>query len=285
LSDLASLTAENPPSSPEAPPAPVSSPHPASEAVTPAAVGGVRVSRVQDIELNFNLMVYGNPGVGKTVLAATASQVPEMSPVLFVDVEGGTLSVASMGLDCDVARVTKWRDMQKIYEDLYDRKTRYKTVVIDSLTEVQKFSMLGIMQDPERQDKDPDVATLREWGKNIEQTRKFVRGFRDLPINTIFTALSMTDQDNKGQKHTKPSLSGKLSNEVAGFLDIVVYMYKKNVDDEIRRCLLTSETDDTVAKDRSDSLPLVVVDPTMATLYDLISGKKTPEQEREQETA
>jgi hypothetical protein len=76
-----------------------------------------------------------------------------------------------------------------------------------------------------------------------------------------------------------------LSNEVAGFLDIVVYMYKKNVDDEIRRCLLTSETDDTVAKDRSDSLPLVVVDPTMATLYDLISGKKTPEQEREQETA
>jgi phage nucleotide-binding protein len=230
-------------------------------------------------------MVYGNPGVGKTVLAATASQVPEMSPVLFVDVEGGTLSVASMGLDCDVARVTKWRDMQKIYEDLYDRKTRYKTVVIDSLTEVQKFSMLGIMQDPERQDKDPDVATLREWGKNIEQTRKFVRGFRDLPINTIFTALSMTDQDNKGQKHTKPSLSGKLSNEVAGFLDIVVYMYKKNVDDEIHRCLLTSETDDTVAKDRSDSLPLVVVDPTMATLYDLISGKKTPEQEREQETA
>src|SRR5688572_21297820 len=72
-------------------------------------LGGIDVQRVHDVLFNFNMMIYGPPGVGKTVLCGSAAEVIEMSPVLFVDVEGGTLSVSAQGFDCDVVRVTTWQ--------------------------------------------------------------------------------------------------------------------------------------------------------------------------------
>ena len=126
------------------------------------------------------------------------------------------------------------------------------------------------MGDPDR---DPDVPGIREWGKNSEQIRRFVRAFRDLSVNTIFTALSATDKDQKtGITLSRPYLSGKLASEVAGFLDIVCYMYIRVVEGDVRRLMLTSGTDTCVAKDRSDSLPPVLEEPDMKTIHNIVTG-------------
>jgi len=211
------------------------------------------------------------------MLTGSADAVPEMSPVLFVDVEGGTLTLRSKYPECDVVRINTWHDLQKVYDDLYAGKSGYKTVVLDSLTEMQKFSMYGIMDDllKKEADRDPDIPSIREWGKNIEQMRKMVRAFRDLPMNVLFTALDMADRDNRtGVTTIKPSLSGKLSNEVAGFVDIVLYMYVKVIDGQNQRLLLTSITEKHVAKwrDAPESLPDAITDPTMQTMHDYIYG-------------
>ncbi len=218
-----------------------------------------------------NLIIYGDPGAGKTVLAGSADIVPDMRPVLFVDVEGGTFSIRERFPEIEVVRVETWDDMQKIYDALYSGEHEYKTVVLDSLSEIQKFSMYNIMEftvakDPDR---DPDIPSMREWGKNIEQIRKLVRAFRDLPMHTIFTALAKTDKDNKsGAVKTLPSLSGKLAAEVSAFVDIVGYLYTKVQDDELRRFLLTTATDRYVAKDRSDHLPPTLEEPTMSGIFE-----------------
>jgi len=109
--------------------------------------------------------------------------------------------------------------------------------------------------------------------------RKFVRAFRDLPMNTIFTALKVdAKNDRTGMVTTKPSLSGKLADEVAAFLDIVVYYYVKQVVENgekfDRRLLLTAKTETIIAKDRTDRLPIVVEEPTMQKLFDLINNNK-----------
>lgn len=250
--------------------------------LTPTSLAGLKIAPVRERPKTVNLMVYGDSGVGKTTLAGSADGVPEMRPVLFVDIEGGTLSLTHSYPEVEVVRVGSWKEMQELYYELHEREHGYRTIVLDSLTEIQKFSMNQIMANliedyPER---DPDIPSMREWGKNIEQIRRFVRAYRDLPVNTIFTALAKTDKDQKtGTWYTKPYLPGKLADEIAGFLDIVTYYYIKNMkqgDEVVRtRYLLTGATENQVAKDRSGRLPLVIEEPTMKQIYDYaIIGKE-----------
>jgi phage nucleotide-binding protein len=244
---------------------------------TSSKLGSVDVGAVDEMAPWFNMLIYGEPGVGKTWLAGSAAAVEEMSPVLFIDIEGGTLTLRNPFPQVEVARVKSYEEMAEVYGELRKGDHKYKTVVLDSLTEIQKFSMYRIMQalaesDPDR---DPDVPGMREWGKNIEQIRRTVRLFRDLPMNVIFTALANFDKDAKtGLIKTKPSLSGKLANEVAGFVDIVMYYYIKNIDGENQRLLLTAATDTVVAKDRTGRLPEVFEQPTMQTLYNTAFNKE-----------
>lgn len=241
--------------------------------LTERSLGGLRVQPVAERIAYLNLLVYGEPGVGKTVLAGSSSAVDEMQPVLFIDIEGGTFSIRERFPDVDVVRVQTWNQMQKVYDELRRGAGQYRTIVIDSLTEVQKFSMAQIMTDLIKSDpdRDPDIPGMREWGKSIEQIRRYVRAFRDLPCHTIFTALAATDKDAKtGVMKTKPSLPGKLSGEVSGFVDVVVYYYKKTIDGEIKRLMLTTGTDQQIAKDRSDKLPAVIENPNMDMLFNFI---------------
>lgn len=257
-----------------------------NETLTRKSLAGLQITPVQERSAFYNILIYGDSGTGKTTLAGSADAVPSMRPVLFIDIEGGTESLRHSYPEVDSVRVTTWKEMQELYNALYLGDHPYRTVVLDSLTEVQKFNMYNIMHDlaQKRPDLDADIPGMREWGKNIEQLRRFVRGFRDLPIHTIFTALNRSDKDAKtGITTMKPSLSGKLADEVAAFLDVVVYYYVKQIGDgteaEFKRLLLTRKTDAQVAKDRSGKLPMVIESPTMAIIHELMSGTQQVDQE------
>src|SRR5699024_5130386 len=143
-----------------------------------------------------------------------------------------------------------------VYNWLHDGEHDYQTVILDSLTEMQKFNMYAIMgavvdKDGER---DPDIPSLREGGKTQEQGRRMVRGFRDLEMNVIFTALMKSDKDDRtGIRWHAPELTGELASQVAAFLDIVTYYYvlQENVNGENvnSRLLLTQKTENIIAKD------------------------------------
>jgi len=129
-------------------------------------------------------------------------------------------------------------------------------------------------------DIDADVPRMRDWGKNINQIRTFTRGFRDLPMNVVFTALVDSEQDNRGKMVHRPLFQGKLKSEVPGFMDIVAFYYVKAKGEEYNRYLLTQQTDTHIAKDRSNKLPRVLENPTMTTLYEYILGNTTTEEQQ-----
>lgn len=246
------------------------------EVLTPTHLGKLPLSTVGETAITFNILIYGDSGVGKTVLSASAADVPEMNPVLFIDIEGGTSSIRYMYPNMSVLRVTTWDQMQQAYDFLFEGEHDFKTIIIDSLTEIQQFSMYGIMkelivEDPGR---DPDVPGIREWGKNAVQTNKFVRAFRDLPYNVIFTALRMEDKDPRSKINlSQPQMTGKATRQVPAYLDQVSYYYIRQVDGEFKRLLLNTPTEKIVAKDRSDNLPAVIMEPTMQTIYDYVTYK------------
>lgn len=245
------------------------------------SIGGLTISRPGDnTNRVLNILVYGDPGVGKTVFAASACEVEAMSPVLVIDVEGGDLSLVRQHPGVDVVRVKSFEQFNGLYAALRTGDHGYKTVVLDSISEIQKFGMYYVMkkvllEDPDR---DPDLPGIGEWGKNTEQIRKLVRAFRDLPCNTIITALAQNELSESGAvRKTKPLLSNKLSIELPGFFDVVGYMYMKATPDPMDpkqmiqvRCLLSMATQKQVAKDRTGVLPPVLEDPTMALVYDTV---------------
>jgi hypothetical protein len=255
----------------------------AQEVLKPGMLGGLKVTTAVARSPYLNVLVYGDYGTGKTVLAGSAEEVAEMAPVLVLDYEGGTESLRRTYPGVHVLRVTDWDQMQNVYDELHRTNGGgYKTIILDSLTEIQKFSMYAIMEKhvvdalAKGDEVDPDVPGMRQWGKNAEQTRKFVRAFRDLPVHTIFTALAKTDKDPKtGKQKTVPSLSGKIAQEVPAFLDVVVYYYIKRVEDEERRMLLCNATEGNTAKDRTGKLPMVLEAPTMSKVFQLILGTET----------
>jgi phage nucleotide-binding protein len=256
-----------------------------TELLRPAFLAGLPVLKASEARSHVNMLIYGSSGVGKTRLAGSADAVPSMRKVLVVDVEGGTMTLSHSYPDVDVIRVKNWNEIAELYDHLRAGNHDYNTCIIDSLTEAQKFNMSAVMAKRmmEREEKgetqDPDVPDMRAWGKNIEQIRKFVRAFRDLDMNVIFTALVKEDKNPRtGLIERKPYLSGKLAAEVAAFLDIVVYMYMKTVDDEVKRIILSMATDEYVAKDRTGKLPPLLEYPTMEEIMKYTVTKPNTQQ-------
>ena len=242
-----------------------------------AQIAGLPIEKVSSKTPYVNMLIYGESGSGKTRLSGSADDVPEMRRVLFIDVEGGTLTLRDTYPDIETVRVRNWQQMQAVYDALFSGQHDFTTVVVDSLTEVQKMSMDTVMLKliEQNEERDADVPGIREWNINIEQTRKFVRAFRDLPMHTIFTSLVQTDKNARtGALKRKPSLSGKVKDEVAGFLDVVVYLYLKEINQENRRVLLCGQTEDTVAKDRSNTLPQIVENPTMSSIWSFLQNRE-----------
>jgi len=232
-------------------------------------IADLPIYEVKDRTPKFNFLVYGESGVGKTRFCGSVIEVPELCPALLLDVEGGSLTLKTIypGLEC--VRIDTWEKLKKVYSRLKSHPDHgYKTLIIDSVTEMQKMGMDYTMRIRKDGD-DLNVPELKEWNINIEQVRRYVRAFRDLEgINTLFTALVRVDTDKRtGLSRKKPSLNGKVADEVCGFLDIVTYLGMEEVDKVNTRILQTGNTPGTIAKDRSNFLPMLIANPTMLDIY------------------
>jgi hypothetical protein len=271
-------------------------PNTAAKYAKKGMIGNKAITAAGDAERRINVLIYGDSGIGKTVLAGSAADVPEMRDVLVIDAEGGTESLVRTYPSVDVVRITNMKEIWPIYDELHRGSHPYGTVVLDSLSELQKYDLYEILEigSTERPGKvDPDVAGIREWGVTLEHMRRTVRLFRDLPCNTIFTALVNYMKDPRTGMYIKnPGLQGRAAAELPAFPDIVLYYFSKEVKQVVdgeevtveKRIAQSKRTSTVAAKDRTGLLPAAMRDPTMQKIWTAVTTTNTETNTENEET-
>jgi hypothetical protein len=256
--------------------------------LTPGKLGKLKTRKASEDSSLPSICIYGGPGTGKTTLAASANDVPDMCPVIHLNIENGTGSVKDLYPDMEVVDIETFDQLQDAYDALYagiDRAAKtcagYRTVIIDNLTEGQKKGMEHLYK---RENARAQGISFTEfimpsfanggWNISSEQMRKLIRAFRELPCYVIFVAWEIDiDKDEKRQLIT-PAFTNKLAGEAPGMMnDVYRYFFNR----EGVRTLQTNRGKtglvDVIAKDRTRKLPNMIADPTMSLLHDYWTGK------------
>lgn len=224
-----------------------------------------------------NALFYGPTGNGKTRLLGTAQDDPRTSPMLFVDFEGGTSTLA--GKDIDIQRILKWEDFDDVVNFLRFSDHKYKSVGVDSVSESHVFSLLQLL-DSDRRRAIPDLLEQGDYGIALVQMRRLFRRFRDLPIHFMATSLVKDDVDPAIGKVYKPALVGALADEAPGIFDIVSYLGTAQLKDtdevtRLHRVLVLQNYPAYRVKSRVPealipNFPDELIDPTITQLLDAL---------------
>jgi hypothetical protein len=234
-----------------------------------------------------NVLIYGDSGCGKTVLAGTAPNS------LFLACEPGYISAARNTLGAEVGK-RKIREIPNTAVALAaidflenGGAAQYEWIVIEGATTLETKVRLGYAA--EAFDKNPEKRQHRNLPDKPDyyNTQNFVRSwisrFVDLPVNVLITAHAMRMDDDEGDKRVMPSFQkrdGELSNFVSGLMHCVGFMRPRTVEGkEVRRILFEQKTDPKTgtvyfAKDQFNALVPWMDDTTIPKITSLINGSE-----------
>ena len=216
----------------------------------------MKISSTKSVCRHVKVCVYGESGVGKTVLGSTAPRP------LIISAERGLLSLAH--LDIPVIEVDSFQAIQEAYRYCKDNKD-YDTIVLDSLSEVGETLLTKLKES----EKDPRKA----YGIMADQLYALTRQFRDIDNHVLFIAKQELNKDELTGKITyRPSAPGQsFTASIPYLFDIVLCMRIGKVDKELVRYLQTQPDLQYQAKDRSGRLAKSE-EPDLTKLFNKILG-------------
>lgn len=226
------------------------------------------------------MIVFGEPGVGKTPFAASAPNA------LILDGDGGLESALASGSTAKVWPLDDWHDADAAYQWLRSGGHKeFDWLVLDGITLFQERGLDMIMDDlvvkkPHRSVYLPDKG---EYGQNMSHLTRFLRDLKKLPINQIWTAHTFIHEvdmpDGSTMERFMPQVQGRgLTQKVCGYVGIVAHIEtvesKKNPGEEYP-VLTASKAGGWYGKDRYGAIGRMAR-PTVPKVVAAIEAKLDP---------
>jgi len=191
------------------------------------------VDRVVDTDNVASFLIFSNSKEGKSTLASTAPL-----PLLVLDAEGSWKFIDEVGYKSgvplrkkawnpmlepiprydgtwDVVRVhvDSWQTMQQVYRHLTQVEHDFVTIVLDSVTELQRRCKANIRTTSPQMDQ-------QRWGQLLDEMDGVIRGFRDLTLlsNTIRCVVFVSEMAMKDGQF-RPYMQGQIRDTMPYWVD------------------------------------------------------------------
>lgn len=178
-----------------------------------------------------SILIHGASKIGKSTLTGTAPK-----PVLVVDAEGSWRFIPVRKVywdpttggppeydgtwDACIVELRDWQTLQLVYNWVAQYITPFTSIVIDSITEIQRRCKSNL--------KGTEAMKIADWGVLLTQMDSIIRGFRDLALVPqlnvrciVFVAETRQSQSGKWI----PYLQGQISVSLPYWMDICGYLY------------------------------------------------------------
>lgn len=223
---------------------------------------GIELKGPDELPTTTGIALYGDPGCGKSWLAASAVEVPELCPVLFLDTENSAAAVAEKyrgNPNLKVASLKDWKQTREVIPRVLKGGHEFKTVVLDTVNGIQTQLQLHMIRraelkrqlqqipqsklTPQQKDMLTQLAgvklientnnslgesttTLADYGVLGTKLAEIITSFMQAEFFSIFVTHTNVDKDEKtGKLSVQPDMSGKIARrELSGRPHILGHM-------------------------------------------------------------
>lgn len=240
-----------------------------------------------------SIIVHGDSKAGKSTLIATMP-----GPILLIDAEAAHRFMPGRKIKWDpvteappaydgtwdiaVVVVDNYQKMTRAYEWLNSGQHPFRSLGVDSVTEIQVKLKEQVTGDPYASKMNYD-----SWGAVLAHMEKLLRDIRDLtehPTHPL-EAIVITSMTHMSDGKWRPFMQGQSAKKVPYFFDIIGYMYVDlvyNQNDptqpptEVRRMLVGFDPNIIAGERVGGRLPRVIDYPRVDTMLDTVFGPRQP---------
>lgn len=234
-----------------------------------------------------SITIYGPPGKGKSVFAASISEVSGFERTLILDTEAGAVSVGAWYPKADVLQCPTAAKFQAAFEalvngQLVERESGlpYQAVVIDTLDKVQARQLEVFARSPEARTSNGAENPLYKWGAIKAWMEKITDAAHQAPFLTIFVVHSEDYKDeNNGTVTTTVMLGGSSRfnfpsvSDAVGYFNVAKVKGADNKTTEHRSVDFRMQGKFVTKQRFSDRLNGIILDPDMPKVFSKIRGE------------